>query len=238
MNRRSCLCFLALAAAGSGPALAGGISAHGGRVGWARLVTPNSNWAIHNDRDPDLAKFIRKETTLNIDPTWYSVLPGNLDGLCKYPFIYAKEFPATIGDFELRNLREYLQRGGFFCVDPCISGYSQDQFLRRQREFFARLIPGCEIRELPDRHPLFHCYFDVTAADLITPDMIRLGASRPSRIGMQGVFQGDRMIAVISVSGLECGWPQTPQRAPGCMKMIVNAYVYAMTRGVETPAAP
>jgi hypothetical protein len=76
----------------------------------------------------------------------------------------------------------------------------------------------------------------VTVDDVITADMIRLGVKRPDSIAMQGVFQGERMIAVISTRGLECGWPQTPLRAPGCMKMIVNAYVYAMTRGSE--AAP
>lgn len=211
--------------------------AHGGRVGWARLMTPNSNWAIHSDQDPKLAKFIRSETTLNIDPTWYSVAPGKLEELCKYPFIYAKDLSPLSAENERRNLAEYLQRGGFLCVDPCVNRYTEEQrqaFLRRHRDFFTRLIPGCEVRDLSDRHELFRCYFSVTVDDLITTDMIRLGAPRADRIGMQGVFQGDRMIAVISISGLECGWPQTPLRAPGCMKMIVNAYVYAMTRGSES----
>jgi hypothetical protein len=41
------------------------------------------------------------------------------------------------------------------------------------------------------------------------------------------------MVAVISMYGLECGWPQTPKRAPGCMKFILNIYIYAMTAGLE-----
>jgi hypothetical protein len=37
------------------------------------------------------------------------------------------------------------------------------------------------------------------------------------------------MVAVISMYGLQCGWPQTPMRVAGCMKCIVNMYVYAMS---------
>jgi hypothetical protein len=60
--------------------------------------------------------------------------------------------------------------------------------------------------------------------------MLRAGASKPPDSGLIGIFQGDRMIAAICTDGLECGWPETPQRATGCMRMIVNIYVYAMTR--------
>lgn len=213
-------------------------AARGGRVGWARLITPDSGWGIHNDQDPKLASFIRTQTTLNIDPVWYSVDPENLEKLCAYPFVYAKNLLPVSDRSELKNIQEYLRRGGFLCIDPCTANFSvadRENFMRRHAEWFARMIPGSFLRELPDSHPIFRCYFSVGVEDLFTPDMIRLGAVRPASIGMQGVFLGDRLIAVISTSGLECGWPQTAQRVPGCMKMIVNAYVYAMTRSAAPP---
>lgn len=202
----------------------------GGRVGWARLITSHPQWAIHSNQDPQLARFIRSETTLNIDPVWYTVDSSDLEKLCAYPYVYAKDLTRLTQTHDLENIREYFRRGGFLCIDPCTSGLDLEAFRREHVAWFSRLFPKSTVRELPDTHEFFRCYFSVTVDDLFTPDMIRRGATKPSQIGMRGVFLDDRMIAVISLSGLECGWPQTPQRVPGCMKMIVNSYVYAMTR--------
>jgi hypothetical protein len=208
-------------------------AARGGRVGWARLLTPAGQSGIHSDQDPKLARFIGKETSLNIDPVWYTVGPDDLAKLCSFPFLYVKDVAAISSARDLENMGEYLRRGGFVLVDPCVNGYTQgqrDAFVQRHVKWFARVSPGSVVRELPDSHAIYRCYFNVGVDDVFSPDMIRAGAPKQSQIGLLGVFQGDRMIAAISLSGLECGWPQTPGRMPGCMKMIVNAYVYAMTR--------
>lgn len=223
---------MAVLASGS-PAAAAEPEFRGGRVGWARLVTSDSGWNLHSDQDPKLAAFIRSETTLNIDPVWYSVEPADLDGLCTYPFVYVKDLTRVHGEKARDNLAEYLRRGGFIFIDPCTTRFSAadvENFKRRHGELFARLWPGCIVRELPDSHALYRCYFTVTVDDLFTPDVIRAGGGKPPRVGMLGVFSGERLIAAISTSGLECGWPQTPGRAPGCMKLILNSYIYAMTR--------
>ncbi len=207
-------------------------ASRGGRVAWARLITPSTQWGIHSDQDPKLALFIRQQTTLNIDPIWYNVPPGDLDRLCSYPFIYAKDLTGGLTRSELSNLAEYIMRGGFLCIDPCmaVSRWSPARFLEEHRRVFASMIPGSELRPIPDSDPLFRCYFTVTAADLFTQQMWEKGRVKRSTIDLVGVYQGNRLIAVINTSGLECGWPQTPDRMPGCMKMIVNLYVYAMTR--------
>jgi hypothetical protein len=205
----------------------------GGRVGWARLITSDAGWGVHSDQDPKLASFIRSQTSLNIDPIWYSVRPSDLKELCAYPFVYVKDLTRVSDPSGESNLQEYLRRGGFICVDPCTARFSAvetELFFEKHEKWFARLFPTAVIRTLPDAHEIFRCYFTVGVDDLFTPDMIRAGAVKPPQIGMRGVFEGDHLIAVISTSGLECGWPQTPQRMPGCMKLIVNAYVYAMTR--------
>jgi hypothetical protein len=219
-----------------GTVSASSVATRGGRVGWARMITPDYQWNIHDNQDPKLARFIQRQTSLNIGPVWNSVSPEDLEGLCSYPFVYVKDLLRVSGPLALRNIQEYLRRGGFLCVDPCTAHMSSEDaqtFLHMHADWFARLIPGCVVRELPDNHPLYRCYFTVGVDDLFTPDMINLGAVKPSHIGMWGVFQGDRMIAVLSISGLECGWPQTPERVLGCMKMIVNIYVFAMTRAVD-----
>ncbi|MFT3867794.1 MAG: DUF4159 domain-containing protein [Nibricoccus sp.] len=205
----------------------------GGLVGWARLATPDKAWALHSDQDPKLAAFIRSQTSLNIDPVWYTASPGELGELCTYPFIYVKDLTRLGAPEHLTNIQEYLRRGGFLCIDPCVNGFSPAQkldLIRRHTDLFKKLFPDSVVRELADDHEIYRCYFSVTVHELYTPDMIKRGAKKPANIGMRGVFRGDRMIAIISITGLECGWPETPQRAPACMKMIVNSYIYAMTR--------
>jgi len=207
--------------------------ARGGRVGWGRLITPRSDWAIHDDQDPKLARFIRSQTSLNLDPVWYSVEAGKLDQLCAYPFLYVKDLSDIADQQEIKNLKEYLKRGGFICIDPCVAHFtprSTQAYFERNTELFTQMFPGCEVRELPDDHALYHCYFNVTVNDITTADMLRLGAPMRPNIGIHGVFVEGRMIAAICEDGLECGWPQTPLRIPGCSKMIVNIYVYAMTQ--------
>lgn len=216
-------------------------SARGGRVSWARLITSSGQSWVHSEQDPKLASFIGSQTSLNIDPDWQYVRAGDLDKLCAFPFLYVKDLTDISGDEDLRNLREYLQRGGFICVDPCFAGsITKDEdskaFILRHQAWFTKLVPGSTLRELPDTHEIYRCYFNVKVDDLFPRAMLNQGAQKPPRIGLQGVFLGDRMIAVVGASGLECGWPQTPQRTPGCMKMIVNMYVYAMTRSAVQPS--
>lgn len=211
---------------------AGREESRGGLVGWARLATPQAQWGRHRDQDPQLARFIGAETSLNIE-VWSSVGPDNIDRLCVFPFIFAKDLVGLTDPRHIENIAEYLRRGGFVCIDPCVNGYStaqKENLVRQYGLFFKKLLPDSQLQEFPDDHPIYRCYFSVTLDDLYTPDMLRRGAIKPSHIGIHGVFLHERLIAVISTTGLECGWPETPQRAPGCMKLIVNSYIYAMIR--------
>ncbi|HEX2852616.1 MAG TPA: DUF4159 domain-containing protein [Opitutaceae bacterium] len=201
------------------------------------MITKSRYWNFHTDRDPILAGFIRKETTLNIDPTWYSVDPARLDQLCAIPFIYVKDLAYVRSKTELQNIREYLQRGGFLCIDACTTPPrtpDMEVYLRTNRDILQRLIPGVEILRLPETHAIYHCYFKVQPGDFFP---LPNGTPRSrEHDGLYGVFEGKRMVGVISMYGLECGWPESPARKPGCMKMIVNIYVYAMTHSADAVA--
>ena len=203
-------------------------------VEWARLITPNKDWDIHGDRDPDLASFIRDNTSLDIHRSSQSANPANLNDLCRHPFIYAKDLRWVSDAAQLANIGEYLRRGGFLCVDACATeavNPDMEVYLRANSDIFKRIFPKADIRKLPPTHALYHCYFNLSRADIYTADMGN--QTRCANYGLYGVFVNHRMVAVISMYGLECGWPQTPLRTSGCMKFILNIYVYAMTAGPE-----
>ena len=203
-------------------------------VDWARLITPNQDWNVHADRDPGLAQFIRENTSLDIHRSPQSADPANLDDLCRHPFIYAKDLRWVSDASQLANLGEYLRRGGFLCVDACATeavNPDMEIYLRANSAIFKQIFPKADIRKLPPTHGIYHCYFNLSRADVYTSDMGN--QARCANYGLYGVFVDHRMVAVISMYGLECGWPQTPLRTSGCMKFILNIYVYAMTAGPE-----
>lgn len=204
----------------------------GGRVGWARLVTGSSSWTVHSANDPMLADFIRSQSRLNIDPTCYPASPANLAQLCAYPLIFTNNLTDVHDARQLANVREYLRRGGFIYIDRCVNlsfSLPQEAFYERHVALFARLLPGSEVRRLPDEHELFHCYFEPR----------REHASRESgHNGVYGVYDRGRMVALLSLANFQCGWPQSGDRGVESMKMIANIYVYAMTGALEPAVRP
>jgi hypothetical protein len=208
---------------------AGTIAPRGGRVAWGRLVTESSSWSVHDANDPLLAAFIRDHTSLNIDPVCYPADPAKLDEICKYPLIFTNNLTNVTDPRHLANIREYLHRGGFIYIDRCVNlsfSLPQEPFYERHIALFHRFLPGCEIRELAAGDEIFRCYF---SSSLVATR----SAQGSGHNGLYGVFDGGRMVALLSLANLQCGWPNSGDRGERRMEMIANIYVYAMTRGLE-----
>ncbi len=207
----------------------------GGRVGWARLITDDPQWSRHTRSDGELSVFIRRQTSLNLDPVWHSASPANLEALCNYPLLFSTDLSAVKRPAERANLREYFARGGFMLVDACINttevNPDPDRFLANNQAAFADLLPGCRIKPLTADHEIYRCYFKPRDTP---PHSYMNGIFDPNwaKHPLYGVYLDDRMVAVISLSGLQCGWDHMTagDHAQQCMQMVVNIYVYAMTR--------
>jgi uncharacterized protein DUF4159 len=209
----------------------------GGRVGWARLKNSSGHWKRHARSDFVLSDFIRAHTSLNMDPTWFAADPAYIESLAAYPVIFTNTIATVRDETHRRNLGEYLKRGGFLIVDGCVNTSvtpNPDRFLAENRETLLALVPGGTVRELPREHDLYTSYFNLRLRPVHTQrapykqDWIRHG--------LYGVWdRHHRMVAVLGVSGFQCGWDGFGD--PGCdleaMKTIVNIYVYAMTRSSE-----
>jgi hypothetical protein len=207
----------------------------GGRVGWARLRTPDAYWERHSEEDNRLSVFIRRETSLNMDPTWYSVSVDSLEELCRYPFIFANSLAAVRTTQARSNLVEYFKRGGFVVVDACINktiNPDPAKFLDDNKAVFTALIPGCEIKPLSQEHEIYSCFFTMTVKPPHTYHDARYD-KRWAQHGLYGVYVKGRIISIITLSGLQCGWSGVsatrPNHAQECMEMMVNIYVYAMS---------
>ncbi|MBW8781792.1 MAG: DUF4159 domain-containing protein [Verrucomicrobia bacterium] len=233
---RTLLLGLALLAA-CGPALtaqdASADKFRGGKVEWARLKTDSAYWARHASRDAELLAFIREHTSLNIDRTWYAATARNLDELCVYPFLFSDDINHLVTDTERRNFAEYIHRGGFVFIDACIAtgvNPDPDRFYQNQIRLLRSLFPDLRIEALPSSHEVFSIYFKLTEY----PPQTRPGNSWSDgpTYPLRALYSGNRMIGMLSLSGLQCGWADIAGHANAtvCMEMMTNIYLYAITR--------
>lgn len=206
----------------------------GGKVEWARLKTASPTWDRHAQSDPNLLRYIRTSTTLNIDPTWRSADVEDLGQMCAYPFLFSEGLHHVTDASGRQNLREYLQRGGFLFIDSCINtnvNPDPDFFLQAQIATLKDILPDATVARLPDDSEIFHNCFEMSEG-LPHTYMQNIYNETWAKHGLYAVNSGGRMVSLISLSGLQCGWDgMNPDKThvTKCMKMMVNIYVYAIT---------
>lgn len=211
----------------------------GDRVGWARLKThdPDNIWRRHASGDPTLMQFIREQTTLNIDPTWYVADIGNLQEMCRYPLLFSQGLHYVTDERQRANVAEYIRRGGFLIIDVCINADLNpdcDERLASNIAVLTQALPEAKVVKIPPTHDIYHCFFEIP--DGVPPHTYFNNVYNPklAKHGLYALMIGSRMAGVISLCGLQCGWDRMiapPGHDVACMKMLVNIYVYAMTQG-------
>ena len=119
-------------------------------------VKYNGGGDWYNDPDvlPNLAKYINKHTNLKVEPREYVVSFDNPD-LFKFPFLYLTGHGnIKLSDDEIKNLRKYLENGGFLYVDD---DYGLDKYFRRE---IKKVFPDKKLVELPFSNPIYHVFYN------------------------------------------------------------------------------
>jgi hypothetical protein len=208
----------------------------GAKVEWARVITRSGYWDRHAEKDPEMIEQVRTQTALNLSEGLGAANPAKLEKLCRYPFLFADNI-AQLKPVESKNIAEYLRRGGFLLIDRCTAARINPDaaaFLREQIAALKREFPDLGMVQLTPVHEVFSVYFKMTARPPQTH-----GEQHP----LYGIFDGERMVGIISLSGLQCAWCSVPTFADSneAIRMVVNIYIYAMTRPVaphDRPSPP
>ncbi len=120
-------------------------------------------------------------------------------------------------------------------VDACINteevNPDPDVFFAHNTAVFRDLLPGVRIQPLGPDHEIYRCYFQMEEKPPHTYMKSRYDPAW-AKHPLYGVYTDERMVAVISLSGLQCGWDRMAagDHTEHCMQMVVNIYVCAMTR--------
>lgn len=165
----------------------------------------------------------------NLDET--SVMTFDNPNLFKFPVIYLVE-PGFwyLGDEEVKNLRAYLQKGGFLIVDDF-----PDRAWPNFEQQMGRVFPEAQWIELDKAHPIFDTFFQVDPA--VVPQAYDLGY-RPI---FYALFEDNdptkRMLVVANYQNdLSEFWEYSDQgrffvtETNEAYKVGVNQFIYGITR--------
>jgi len=130
----------------------------GGEVPWHHDY-PNGDTML-----PDA---LERLTEVHTSRQSYQIVDIDSEELFKYPFVYMSE-PGYLDllPADVKNLRQYLDRGGFILVDDFRGNerdYSEmENFVVQLR----KLYPDRNLEPVPPGHPIFHSFFDVDPVGL------------------------------------------------------------------------
>lgn len=153
-----------------------------------------------------------------------AVVTLDSEDLYRYPFLYLSGHGRILlTDVELRELRRYLDGGGFLYVDD---NYGLDASFR---EMAAQLYPEDQLVPIASNHAIYHSFYDL-------PGLPKIHKHDGEPAQGFGVFRDGRLVIFYTWSsdigdGLEDphvhGDP--PDVREAAIQMAVNVMMYALT---------
>jgi len=172
----------------------------------------------------NLISFSKRHVSIPVKDKYEDVSIGS-SNLHSYPFIFLTGHGnIAINDSEARNLRNYLDNGGFLYIDD---DYGIDQYAR---SMMKKVYPDEEFIEIPFSHPIYNIVFDFSDG---LPKVHEHDNQSPRGYGL---FRNGKMVVFYSFeSNLGDGWAdQEIHNNPAsvrtkALQMGTNILVYALT---------
>jgi len=138
---------------------------------WWRSETQEVPWHHdYPDGDTMFPTSLGRLTTTQTSPESYQIVDIDSKDLFLYPFIYMSE-PGYLNLLpgDVKNLREYLDRGGFLLMDDFRGNQSDNSQFENMMLQMKKLYPDREMKPVPPSHPIFHLVYDLNSAEMLPP---------------------------------------------------------------------
>ena len=191
---------------------------------------PDDDWNHHRRDVANLTSYVESRWDRSLSWQVIDSQAATAADLLQAPvlFLNGQERP-RFTDREVRELREYLDQGGFLFAEACCDG---DEFDQGFRELMDRLFPESEYQLdlLPPEHPVWQ------AEEKVDPEFVR---------PLWGIALGCRTSVIYSPEGLSCYWelarigrerelPEKVRREVQAAKSIgINVLAYATNRELK-----
>lgn len=181
------------------------------------------DWYNDPSAEANLLRYIGQHTNIPVEPV-YEYVELSSDNLFLYPMIFITGHgDLRFSDAEVRNLRSYLENGGFLFIDD---DYGLDEYIREEMK---KVFPNKRFVELPFTHGIYHCHYDFSSGP---PKTHEHDDNPPKGYGM---FIGDRMAIYYTFeSNPSDGWADQkihkdpPEKREESLKFGVNIVVWAL----------
>ncbi|GAA4465042.1 DUF4159 domain-containing protein [Nemorincola caseinilytica] len=182
------------------------------------------DWYANPTALRNLANFCNEQLHTNIDPREAHV-EANSPELFNYPFVHVTGHGRwVVSDEEARNMRKYLESGGFLHIDD---NYGLDPYVR---PVLKKIFPELALVELPFSYPIYHQKFNFANG---LPKVHEHDEKPPKGYGL--IYKG-RLVCFYSYeTDLGDGWedPDVHHDAPDkrqlALQMGANIIQYAFT---------
>ncbi|SMO96931.1 DUF4159 domain-containing protein [Gracilimonas mengyeensis] len=180
----------------------------------------------------NLLSFAKSNFPLHISGSYSDVSLGSTD-LHNYPFVFLTGHGnITLNAAEARNVREYLQNGGFLYIDD---DYGLDQYIRPAMN---DVFPDEEFVEIPFSHPIYDQAYEFPNG---VPKIHEHDGKPPQGFGI--FYEGRLVVFYTYESNLGDGWADaeihnTPQNLrQQAFRMGTNILIYALTGSDQVTAS-
>lgn len=201
------------------------ISSYGQGMKLGLLVyNGGGDWYANPTALKNLASFCNEQLHTSLDLKEAQV-DANSPELFNYPFIHVTGHGRwVVSDAEAKNLRTYLEGGGFLHIDD---NYGLDPYVR---PVLKKIFPELDLVELPFNHPVYHQRFNFTNG---LPKIHEHDEKPPKGYGL--IYKG-RLVCFYSFStDLGDGWEDSdvhhdkPEKRQAALQMGANLLQYAFT---------
>ena len=164
--------------------------------------------------------------------------------LFDFPLVYMSDVGwQELSSAEKRQLRVYLQRGGFLWADDFWGQAEWDNFHRNTKH----LVPNSQWREIPKTHPLLSMVYPLKQCPQVParvfyaqrrvsydpPEIHRYpngGVADLSQVHLMGLFDADDRLMAIATHNTDIadGWERESESQVFFQTFSVNAYAFAV----------
>ena len=203
--------------------LSGTVQAYAQQIKLALLVyNGGGDWYANPTALKNLAQFCNQQLNTRIDSREAQVEVGSPD-LFNYPFVHMTGHGRwVLSDAEAKNLRTYLEAGGFLHIDD---NYGLDEYVRPA---LKKVFPELSLTELPFSHPVYHQKFNFANG---LPKIHEHDNKPPKGFGL--IYKGRLVCYYSSETDLGDGWEDadvhhdTPEKRVAALQMGANLVQYA-----------
>jgi hypothetical protein len=202
---------------------------------WWRQETREVPWHHdYPDGDTMFPTSLERLTTVWTNPESYQIVDIDSNELFQYPFIYMSE-PGYLNLLpgDIKNLRDYLDRGGFLLMDDFRGNeYDNSQF-QNMRLQMKKLFPDRELSLVPPTHPIFHMLYELDAHAMLPPYRM-FNSGEPQFLGISDA-KGNLQVMIDFNNDISEYWQALDvgqcsiHEAGTAVELGVNYAVYALT---------